>query len=390
MVVVAVVVAVCVIFPVAAPFIVGGLLIAGAAVGIYSRFKMYEAYHDGNGPGFWEGLGLVGLGIADVTGIPSIVEGLVGARAFSNGHKLDPFDAGESVGSGLVNLIALIVGGARTLRGKPGGIDVKPLEGLPEGKPPEVLPDVKPPELKPPEGKLPEGNPAGSPPRAFGDLRVRLSAKAQEAVAQQRQLRSPENMQQMENIGRNPDGTYDVGKANQAWERKWMDDARFQRELAKGVADLTAKARGELERIKNTCDDNDGTNRPNATVGDGTTEAALVEEARTGRPVGGVGGHAEKAATAIRTLQEAVASLSHLKSAVASDPGVTADITAAIARASQRISALQGGLDVWNNRATLYPRIWYPNGQVRGPIGPVAPVPPHQPDHDHPDDGAPP
>ncbi len=386
--VVAVVVAVCVIFPVAAPFIVGGLLVAGAAAGIYSRFKMYEAYHDGNGPGFWEGLGLVGLGITDVTGIPSIVEGLVGSRAFSNGHKMDPFDAGESVGTGLVNLIALIVGGARTLRSKPGGVNVKPLKVVPEGKSPEVPPEVRPPEVTPPEGKLPEGNPAGSPPRTFGDLLGRLSARAQEAVAQQRQLRSPENMQQMENIGRNPDGTYDVSKANQAWERKWMDDARFQRELAKGVSELTAKARSEIERIKNTCEDNDGTNRPNATVGDGTTEAALVEEARTGQPVGGVGGHAEKAATAIRTLQEAVASLEHLKPSVASDPGVTADITAAIARANQRISALQGGLDVWNNRATLYPRTWYPSGQLRGPVGPVAPVPPHQPDDDHPDGGA--
>jgi hypothetical protein len=341
---------------------------------------MYEAYHDGNGPGFWAGLGLAGLGIADITGIPSIVEGLVGQRAFSNGHKMDPFDAGESVGSGLVNLLALIIGGARTLRGKPGGVDVKP----PEVKPPEV----KPPEAKPPDGKLPGGDPAGSLPRTFNDLLGQLSAKAQQAVAQQRQLRSPENMQQMENIGRKPDGTYDVNKANQAWGRKWMDDAQFQRELAKGVGDLTAKARGEIERIKNTCEDNDGTNRPNATVGDGTTEAALVEESRTGKAVGGVGSHAEKSTTAVRTLQDAVASLERLKPSLASDPGVTADINAAVARAHQRISALQSGLDVWNNRATLYPRIWYPNGKLRRPVGPVNPFLPHQPDDEHGDGGA--
>ena len=38
--------------------------------------------------GFWSGLALVGLGIADITGIPSIVEGYVGGRAFNNGHPL--------------------------------------------------------------------------------------------------------------------------------------------------------------------------------------------------------------------------------------------------------------------------------------------------------------
>jgi hypothetical protein len=233
--VVAVVVAVCLIFPVAAPFIAGGLLIAGAALGIYSRFKTYEAYHDGNGPGFWSGLALVGLGIADITGIPSIVEGCVGGRAFNNGHPLSPFDAGESVGSGLVNLLALIIGGGRALRGKPGGVTVKPLDPLPPELPPEVkVPDIKPPDgnspdVKPPDGKTPDTVPdTTAPPRSFTELLNRLSTKAQEAVNQQRQLRSADNMAKMEGIGRNPDGTYDVAKANQAWEGKWMDGAKFE------------------------------------------------------------------------------------------------------------------------------------------------------------------
>jgi hypothetical protein len=396
--VVAVVVAVCLIFPVAAPFIVGGLLIAGAALGIYSRFKTYEAYHDGNGPGFWSGLALVGLGIADITGIPSIVEGCVGGRAFNNGHPLSPFDAGESVGSGLVNLLALIIGGGRALRGKPGGVDVKPLDPLPPELPPEVkVPDVKPPEVKAPDGKTPDGKtPDGVPdttaPRSFADLLGRLSAKAQEAVSQQRQLRSVDNMAKIEGIGRHPDGTYDVAKANQAWESKWMDAAKFQRELARSVGDLGAKARLELNRLKNICDDNDGTNRPNAKVGDGTTEAALRSEAETGKPVGGVGGHAEKASNAVRTLQEIVSTLRGQKENLGPDPALVSDIDAAIARAVQRIAALRGGLDVWNNRATLYAKIWKPDGTLRGPVGPVSPSPPTPPDdhdHDHPDGGTP-
>ena len=113
-------------------------------------------------------------------------------------------------------------------------------------------------------------------------------------------------MAEMEGIGRNPDGTYDVAKANKAWEGKWMDDAKFQAARAKLVGELGTKARGELDQIKNICDDNDGTNRPNAKVGYGTTEAALRAEAETGKPVGDVGGHAEKATDAVRTLQALV------------------------------------------------------------------------------------
>jgi hypothetical protein len=65
------------------------------------------------------------------------------------------------------------------------------------------------------------------------------------------------------------------------------------------------------------------------------------------------------------------------------------EIDAAITRALQRIAALRDGLDVWNNRATLYPKIWNPDGTLRGPIGPVSPLPPTPPDQDHPDGGTP-
>ena len=71
------------------------------------------------------------------------------------------------------------------------------------------------------------------------------------------------------------------------------------------------------------------------------------------------------------------------------DPALVSEIDAAIARALQRITALRGGLDVWNNRATLYPKIWKPDGTLRNPIGPVSPLPPTPPDQDHQDGGAP-
>jgi hypothetical protein len=196
-------------------------------------------------------------------------------------------------------------------------------------------------------------------------------------------------MAKMEGIGRQPDGTYDVAKANQAWESKWMDAAKFQRELARSVADLGAKARLELDQLKNLCNETDGTNRPNAKVGDGTTEAAVRAEAETGKPVGGVGGHAEKATNAVRTLQELVTTLRGWKQNLGPDPALVTEIDAAIARAVQRTAALRAGLDVWNNRATLYPKIWNPDGTLRNPVGPVSPLPPTPPDHDQPDGGAP-
>ncbi|MGO9166833.1 MAG: ribonuclease domain-containing protein [Candidatus Sulfotelmatobacter sp.] len=82
---------------------------------------------------------MVLLGVLDLTGIPQIIEGLAGRQAFSNGHKMDSFDAGENVGSGLVQLIAILL----LLRGAKGfkSPDVKP----------DVEPDVDPKDVKPSE-----------------------------------------------------------------------------------------------------------------------------------------------------------------------------------------------------------------------------------------------
>lgn len=145
---VVIVVAICAVAGPAAPFIVGGLLLAGAGLSIYSRFKQFEADHSGRGPGLWQGAALVGLGIADITGIPSIVEGLAGERAFGNGAKLEPFEAGEAVGGGLGQLAGLIFGGARALRGRGGG-GVKPAEPAKPGEPAKPTEPARPGEERP-------------------------------------------------------------------------------------------------------------------------------------------------------------------------------------------------------------------------------------------------
>ena len=84
---------------------------------IYSRFQEFYADNPGEDAGFWRGLGLVGLGIADLTGIPFIVEALVGQRAF--GDTMETAERTERFGMGIVFLGAAILGGIR--RGKARG-----------------------------------------------------------------------------------------------------------------------------------------------------------------------------------------------------------------------------------------------------------------------------
>jgi hypothetical protein len=94
-----------------------GLVVVGAGLGIYGRFQEYAADHGGQGPSLLEGLGLVGLGIADLTGIPYIVEAAVGRRAFSP-TPMNDFERWERGTQGVVNLALLALGGAKKLFGR--------------------------------------------------------------------------------------------------------------------------------------------------------------------------------------------------------------------------------------------------------------------------------
>ena len=91
------------------------LLVGSAGLGIYSRFQAFQA-QNGRAPGLGEGTLLTLLGIADVTGVPQIVEGLAGRRAFSNGHQMTRFEAGENVGTGIAQLAGILFG-IRSLKG---------------------------------------------------------------------------------------------------------------------------------------------------------------------------------------------------------------------------------------------------------------------------------
>ena len=251
------------------------LIVGSAGLGIYSRFQTFQA-HNGRSPGLGEGTLLVLLGIGDVTGVPQIVEGLAGQRAFSNGHKMSSFEAGENVGTGIAQLAGIIVG-IRSLKGgraKPGSRGPEPAEAsevkapetpevkvpeTPEVKAPETpelkTPEVKTPEakapetpeVKPVEEKVPETTAAAKPPRTLAELFTRLSDKAKEGFRQQKELLSEKNFQQMENAYNTKDGAYDVTRANKLFESKWMDEARFLAELEKRKPTVTTEA-GEVPK----------------------------------------------------------------------------------------------------------------------------------------------
>jgi hypothetical protein len=134
------------------------LLVVAAGLGIYNRFQEFYADNPGQDAGFWRGLGLVGLGIADLTGIPFIVEGLVGQRAF--GAKMSRFDANERLGMGIVFFGFALVSVRNLLRAKPKIVDEPRVRPQPEAHPSETPPA----NLSP---KLSEIRAALSDPRAI-------------------------------------------------------------------------------------------------------------------------------------------------------------------------------------------------------------------------------
>ncbi len=99
--------------------VLAGLMIVGAGLGIYGRFSEYAADHGGQGPGWGAGIALVGLGIADITGIPYIVEAAVGQRALAP-RPMSTFERWERGTQGVIDLALIVAGGAKKLFGRAG------------------------------------------------------------------------------------------------------------------------------------------------------------------------------------------------------------------------------------------------------------------------------
>lgn len=106
------------------------IAMVGIAVGfvIYEFINRLQAYRAEHGPvgSFWKALGisatLLGISIASLTGIPSIVEGIRGKRFFSD-RQLSEQERYDLVIGGVLQLI-LLASGLRALRGRRAGGEV--------------------------------------------------------------------------------------------------------------------------------------------------------------------------------------------------------------------------------------------------------------------------
>ncbi|HEX3482809.1 MAG TPA: hypothetical protein VHT91_47700 [Kofleriaceae bacterium] len=147
--------------------IVTAVILIGGAIGIaiYARFQEFYADNPGQDAGFWRGLGLVGLGIADLTGIPYMIEGIVGQRAF--GAKMNTAQSAERFGMGLVFLITAGIAtwrGVKWFRGR--APTTPPVERPPVERPPA---DPNQPPVDPNQAPADPSRAPADPTRAAGD-----------------------------------------------------------------------------------------------------------------------------------------------------------------------------------------------------------------------------
>ncbi len=196
-----------------------------------------------------------------------------------------------------------------------------------------------------------------------------LTEKARKSFDQQRQLHSHERFSQMEVAYKNAtDGEYDVLKANAFFEKKHLSDADFQARLKVLKESFHAKSKEISGRLKNVVNETNGVNRPNASLGNGSTEAALDQELLDGAPWKCGDGHHGKIATAIKTLQLGIDDLQRLREHI-TDPKALSEVDEMIQSATARIAAMRPALDRWNQRARTHPKTWNPDGTSKNKPG---------------------
>ncbi len=125
-----------------------------------------------------------------------------------------------------------------------------------------------------------------------------------------------------------------------------------------------AKADEAKDSANSICDETDGTNRPAANIGDGSTEAVLRAEIETGKPIKSPAGHHIKVSESLRGLRKAVTDMNDAKPLI-DDPGRLKGIDEAIVRANDRITKLQTALNEWNQRATTHDTVWNKDGKSK-------------------------
>jgi len=163
---------------------------------------------------------------------------------------------------------------------------------------------------------------------------------------------------------RNADGTLNVDAARTFFEKpgpaRFADDSYYDNIIAGRTARANQSTDSAISRINNTLHETSAAGRTGATIGDGSSEAALRHEASTGLPVGGRG-HSVKIDDSVRALESGIADLQRARGRI-TEPARLAEIDDAIARANARLSGMRQAQTDWANRVTDRPDIWNPDG----------------------------
>jgi hypothetical protein len=157
------------------------------------------------------------------------------------------------------------------------------------------------------------------------------------------------------------DRTLDQLRQDLATAKKLLDDAK----AAKGLTDIPNAIKPSIKSIDDICQNTTKEGKFGADVGDGSSEAAAMEEAATGKKVKGRA-HGPKCAMEARGLRNEIARLTDLQTE-ATDPGVVRQITDAITKARNRANALDTGAEAWRTRVAADPqgKIWHPSGESK-------------------------
>jgi hypothetical protein len=210
--------------------------------------------------------------------------------------------------------------------------------------------------------------PPPTPKSQFATWSECLRHLAAEAAEAYQQISALSGAAQAEKIGSSASldrttGQYDLTRANSILSSKRLNPQDFALKISeKGVKDATDLDEA-LGKLKNCCDETDGTNRSTGS-GDGTSEWALGWEAEHGEPMFSANGHADKIVGYCESIKRHMSTV-EAKRGATTDATKIATITALLARAQQRLASMQAGLRTWNTRMSNHPSVWNPDGTTR-------------------------
>ena len=153
-------------------------------------------------------------------------------------------------------------------------------------------------------------------------------------------------------------------KINQEIDEKLQEQREAKAKEAARRLEAEQQADMAGKRANNICDETDGTARPEASIGDGSTEAVLQEEIRTGKPIKSPEGHWIKTKESIGGLERSIRELNEARPMI-DDPAKLKAIDDTLIRANDRLAKLQAAWDDWAQRATTHPDVFNPDGSSK-------------------------